>query len=252
MKKHSLLAAVTIMGSLLPAYGAEVQSRRANITGGGGDGGKCTIEVDVDDVAEVEVYGDQGFIRTLAGGLSTWRRFQCSSPMPRNMGDFRFRGVDGRGRVDLVRDPRSNGGRAVVRIEDRDGGREGYTFDLEWRGSGGFGGPGGPGGPGGGYPPSGGNYPPPNRRPDDRRNGRFAFTEAVNICKDAARDRARRDYRVRDVEFLDVKADNNPGRNDWIVGQFDGRRGPDLNRFSFSCSVDFSSGRVRSVDIRRR
>src|SRR3954453_1948090 len=98
MRKHSLLAAVTILGSLIPAYGAVVQNRRANITGGGGDGGKCTIEVDVDDVAEVEVYGDQGLLRTLSGGPANWRRFQCTSPIPRNVGDFRFRGVDGRGR----------------------------------------------------------------------------------------------------------------------------------------------------------
>src|SRR4051812_38658712 len=151
MKKHSLLAAVTIMGCVLPAHAAVVQERRANITGGGGDGGKCTIEVDVDDVAEVEVFGDQGFIRTISGAPSNWRRFQCSSPIPRNPVDFRFRGIDGRGNVQLVRDPRGNGGRAVVRIEDRRGGREGYTFDLEWRGSGGFGGP--PNGGGNGGPP---------------------------------------------------------------------------------------------------
>jgi hypothetical protein len=58
--------------------------------------------------------------------------------LPRNPGDFRFRGVDGRGRVELVRDPSSSGGTAVVRIEDSKGGREGYTFDLEWRGGSGY------------------------------------------------------------------------------------------------------------------
>jgi hypothetical protein len=36
--------------------------------------------------------------------------------------------------VELVRDPSTNGGVAVVRIQDTKGGREGYTFDLEWRG----------------------------------------------------------------------------------------------------------------------
>jgi hypothetical protein len=53
--------------------------------------------------------------------------------------------VDGRGNQVLLRDPGSNRGVAVVRIEDRDGGREGYTFDIEWRGAGGggFGGGGG-------------------------------------------------------------------------------------------------------------
>jgi len=53
--------------------------------------------------------------------------------MPGNPANFRFSGVDGRGRQELVRDPR-NGGVAVVRIEDRDNGSEGYTFDLTWSG----------------------------------------------------------------------------------------------------------------------
>ena len=53
--------------------------------------------------------------------------------MPRNFADFRFQGVDGRGRQALLHDPRTNNGVAVVRIEDPQGGREGYTFDVEWR-----------------------------------------------------------------------------------------------------------------------
>ena len=39
--------------------------------------------------------------------------------------------VDGRGRQQLVQDPR-NGGAATVRIEDSDGGAGTYTFDLMW------------------------------------------------------------------------------------------------------------------------
>ena len=55
---------------------------------------------------------------------------RASAAQPRG---FRFAGVDGRGRQELVRDPR-NGGAAVVRIEDSQGGSEGYTFDLFWGG----------------------------------------------------------------------------------------------------------------------
>jgi hypothetical protein len=58
--------------------------------------------------------------------------------------------VDGRGRQTLLRDPASNRGTAVVRIEDPQGGREGYTFDIEWRGAGGAGYR-GDGGGGGGF-----------------------------------------------------------------------------------------------------
>jgi hypothetical protein len=55
--------------------------------------------------------------------------------MPQYPADFRFAGVDGRGRQELIRDPRQ-GGSAVVRIEDPDPGREGYTFDLFWSNAG--------------------------------------------------------------------------------------------------------------------
>ena len=126
-----------------------------------GDRGKCTIEVNVDSVAEVEVTGDRARIRTISGQPSQFRRFQCDSIMPRVPGDFRFTGIDGRGRMTLVRDPR-NGGPAVIRIEDPKGGYEGYTFDLEWRGGLDNGRPGyGPGaGYGPGYRPGNGNNRP--------------------------------------------------------------------------------------------
>lgn len=115
-------------------YG-QSQSIRATITGsaGGGDG-KCTFEVEVDGAAEVEIRSDRGFIRQLSGQTARWRRLTCTEPLPNNPGSFRFRGIDGRGRQQLIRDPNSSGGVAVVRIEDPKGGAEAYTGDLEWRG----------------------------------------------------------------------------------------------------------------------
>lgn len=111
---------------------AQDQPRRMAVVGGGApDRGKCTLEVVVDGAAEVEIHGDTAVLHNLTGGLPQWRRFQCTGPLPRNPGDFRFAGVDGRGRQELVRDPR-NGGAAVVRIEDSKGGSEGYTFDIMW------------------------------------------------------------------------------------------------------------------------
>jgi hypothetical protein len=141
-----------------PGYRAE-QRFTASIGGQIGDHGKCTIEVNVDDVAVVEVFGGQGRLLTLSGLPAEWRRMQCNQPMPANPQDFRFQGVDGRGRVSLQTDPRNNRGVAVIRIEDPKGGREGYTFDLTWRAEGGpVGGP--------GYPPSGPGYVPPQQGPD--------------------------------------------------------------------------------------
>jgi len=126
----AVLTALTA-GSAFAQWG-NAQSRTANIRGGDGDG-KCTIEVEVDGVAEVEIRGTVARLRTRQGQMANWRRFDCNQAMPTQPYDFRFRGIDGRGRQDLVRDP-GNGGIAVIRIEDSKGGREGYTFDIMWRG----------------------------------------------------------------------------------------------------------------------
>lgn len=112
---------------------------RAFIRGARSDHGKCTAEVEVDGVAEVAIRGDTGEIRTISGQPASWRRLECTGPLPANPSEFRFRGIDGRGRQELAADPRNNRGLAVVRIEDPQGGREGYTFDLEWRGGSGWG-----------------------------------------------------------------------------------------------------------------
>lgn len=100
------------------------------------DGGKCTIEVVVDGIAEVEIWDIQGRMRTLDGQPSTWRRMDCNISMPSNPLEFRFSPQEGRGRQTLVREPQDNGGAALIRIEDPRGGKEGYKFDLEWRGEG--------------------------------------------------------------------------------------------------------------------
>src|ERR1700722_9697519 len=124
---------LTITGLAVLSAPAQTLERRADITGNGDrERGKCTIEVVVDGVAEVEIRGDRALIRNLAGQTPQWRRFVCNAPMPPNPSGFRFAGVDGRGRQTLVRAP--EGGRpAIVRIEDPPGGSEGYTFDFFWQ-----------------------------------------------------------------------------------------------------------------------
>jgi len=79
------------------------------VGGGAPDRGKCTIEVVVDGAAEVEIRGDQGVLRNLSGNPPQWRRFECTGLLPSNPAEFRFAGVDGRGRQDLVRAARLNG-----------------------------------------------------------------------------------------------------------------------------------------------
>lgn len=139
----------------LPAFGQD--TFRAKITGGGGDG-KCTFEVEVDGVAEVEIRGDQGYLRTISGNTARWRRLDCNQALPGRPNDFRFKGIDGRGRQDLIRNPNDNRGIAVVRIQDTKNGSEGYTGDIMWRG-----------GSDGGF--SGGGFDR-DRGPFDRDRGR--------------------------------------------------------------------------------
>jgi len=218
---------------------AATLTRRAFITGGGGGRGKCTLEVDVDGAAEVEVAGDTGHLRTLSGRTAVWRRFQCNVPLPRMADDFRLIGVDGRGSVQLTRDPRTNGGRAVVHINDPKGGREGYTFDLQWREPRGGGWNAGPPAP----PSFPGNGP--------GWGGGFPMDRAIGLCQDSVTDRLNRDGYPY-INFESTIPDDNPGRRDWITGTLSAKHRFGNARFSFACSVDFSSGRLRSVDVRRR
>lgn len=249
---------VVVLGaavSLVPATMlAQTQTRRASIRGNAGDEGKCTIEVEVDGSAEVELFGDTGRIRNLSGSPATWRRLECNGAMPRNPTDFRFKGIDGRGHVALVGDPGSNGGIAVVRIDDSKGGREGYTFDLIWRG---------------GYGNSGGSYSRDGYRDRDRdrdRDNRDRYRDdyrdrdsrdrnrdgygdrgySSGACQQAVRDRATKDYGLREITFQ--QSGYEQGRRDLVVGTFLLRRNNRSDEFRYSCTVD-SNGGIRSVNI---
>jgi hypothetical protein len=240
MRKNILLCAAFLVG-FIPAAHANPVSRRATITGGGGNG-RCTIEVTVDHAAEVEVSGEMGLLTTTAGQPAAWRRFQCNTPLASNPVDFRFVRINGRGTVRLAQDPRSTGGRAVVQITDPQGGRGGYTFDLQWRTRDGGWAP-GPQLPLPGHGPGHGPYPGPG--------GGFPMARAIRMCQDSVTDRLNsRGYQY--VRFERTMPVDNPGRHDWITGTANARRGFGTDWFSFSCSVDFSSGRVHSVDVHRR
>jgi hypothetical protein len=255
--------------------------RQATMVGGGSpDRGTCTIEVVVDDVAQVEIRGTTATLRTLSGQPAQWRRFECTGAMPANPANFRFSGVDGRGRQELIREPR-NGGVAVVQIADSDAGTEGYTFDINWD-AGGY--PNNGPVPGGGQPnyqdrnrsnPSPGNPPayggnPPTYGDPDRNRDRsdeqyrpnyrdseyyrryghpFGVDEAVRVCQQGVLTQAARRFHTNDIHFNRTAIDDGPGREDWVTGTLDIHRGPREERFGFSCSVNFDNGRVRSAQL---
>ena len=236
--------------------------RKAVITGGGDRGqGKCTIEVVVDGSAQVEVRGDTATLRNTGGQAPQWRRFECTGPLPADPANFRFAGVDGRGRQTLTRDPRNSRGSAVVAIEDSQGGSEGYTFDLFWGNepsvSGGFrpdqrSAP--PNGPadrgfqndrGFGAPDNG-----PGGRDGVRRDRRMTEQEALDVCRRSISDQATTRFRTPNLEIRNLTLDNNPGRRDWIAGDLAVRRRfgrQDI--YHFTCSVNFDNGQVRSAQI---
>src|SRR5215471_6797669 len=149
---------VAAIAGISASLSAQTLQRRAVMNGTNSGRGKCTIEVVVDGAADVEVRGDMGILRNLSGRPPQWRRFECNGVMPANPAEFRFAGVDGRGRQQLIRDPR-DGGAAVVRIEDPDTGSEGYTFNLFWGGN--------------GYPQTGNGYPQTQNRYPDEGERRF-------------------------------------------------------------------------------
>jgi hypothetical protein len=99
--------------------------------------GRCDIRVRVDGEADFGLRGETLIIRTLNGEPATDAGSECSTPLPRNVENLRFRGIDGRGDVRLLEEPSArNRWMAVVRVRDTKGGSEEYHFRLEWgRGS---------------------------------------------------------------------------------------------------------------------
>jgi hypothetical protein len=230
--------------------------RQATISGSRGTSGKCTIEVRVDIAAEVDVYGDSGRLRTLAGQPATWTRMECTDPLPYNMTDFKFKGIDGRGKVVLQKDPRGNNSMAVIRIDDPRGGAEGYTFDIEWSGASG-------GAPTGGFAVSTGQ--PPTGQTPVTRSGRAASTRsrrgtrnltaerAIDLCGTAVKEVAERDYNLRNIDITQAGLDTTPGREDWVTGTFTSRTG-NFRRgsgYRFNCAMDYNAGHVRGIELMR-
>ncbi len=100
-----------------------------------GHSGYCTVRLRVDD----DVWFTSGqpvwVLRRCADVNARDEGSECSQAMPTGsaLDNFRFRVVDGRGRVTLAESPTSgNRYTARVRIQDTKGGDEGYTFKVEW------------------------------------------------------------------------------------------------------------------------
>src|SRR5277367_1500824 len=181
MRKIILIHAVLLIS--LQTARADTMSRRATIMGGGGASGRCTIEVNVDGAAEVEVFSDVGNLRTLSGQPAYWHRFHCNAPLPHMPHDFRVVRLAGRGSVQLIHDPRGNRGTAVIHFRDPQGGRDRYAVDIVWAAS------------QNGWPPPP-SFPPgrgPGPGPGPGPGHGSPIARAVQVCQDSVTNRLNRD-----------------------------------------------------------
>lgn len=201
--------------------------------------GQCDIRLRIDNEVEVSVRGDLVSLRTISGREGRDDGSECNEPLPEgNVEGFHFEVRDRRGDLVLLAEPsRRNGFRAIVRIRDSEGGEGRYHFRLSWQMT------------GGGY--SSGSEPGYDRG-DRERRGDSGLALAIEACGDAVTEKIAYDYRMSGVAIQNIRADNGPGRNDYIVGEATAGRGRTTAAFSFACRVDFNSGRVRTVDVRRR
>ncbi len=234
MNIRTLVTAAAFAALTTASMTAQSFQRRATFTGGGGaDWGRCTVDVIVDGAADVEIRGDTALLRNISGQPPQWRGFECTSAMPPNPARIRFN-AQGRGRQEMLRDP-SNGGVALVRIEDQEPGPGEYRFEITWTS---------------GYGNPSGQYR--NRWNDNgyNQNVRISPDQAVRVCENTIQQQASERFYNSNIVFRRTALDDTPGRQDRVNGTFEVRRGfgrSEMHRFS--CSVDFDNGQVRSAQI---
>jgi hypothetical protein len=78
-----------------------------------------------------------------------------------------------------------------------------------------------------------------------------AGAEALRACREAITQRISRDGYIR-VNILSADADENRSGRDTIVGRATARGRSSNVDFAFTCNMDFSDGRVRSVEVNPR
>ncbi len=87
----------------------------------------------VDGTTLVYIKGRQVRVESRSGLPVQHQRYEFTDPLPRAAVEVSLVVLEGRGRVRLVQNPRSNNDfTAAVRIDDNSGGRDVYSFELRW------------------------------------------------------------------------------------------------------------------------
>ena len=221
------------------------------ITGGGdSSSGKCIVRIMVDNTVNVRIGNGQILVDTVEGQPSRNDGSECTSMLRngRNLSDFRFRGIDGRGEVRLASDPRQDQrGEAVISIRDSKGGDEGYTFEVSWQGDNGNSNTGG--GFFGGNNNNNGVYNNNGRNNNGKNNNVAGYDRAVTSCMERVRSQIQRDYNVNNVNFDNVNANDNSGGRDRISGT--ARSGNSNDQYRYSCQGNLNNGNIRSISVSR-
>jgi len=72
--------------------------------------------------------------------------------------------------------------------------------------------------------------------------GRFTAERAIEVCQDEVRNRSPTTTVSTAVDIRRARADDGPGRNDYIVGEAIGRRGGSSGELPLSAGVEFQFG----------
>ncbi|MEK7831996.1 MAG: hypothetical protein AAB401_12960 [Acidobacteriota bacterium] len=87
----------------------------------------------VDGTSTVRIRGRRVDVETYSGLPVQRQKYEFTDALPRTATNMQLVVFDGRGRIRLVETPRPNNDyTAVVRIDDRSGGRDFYSFELRW------------------------------------------------------------------------------------------------------------------------
>ena len=87
----------------------------------------------VDGTSTVTIKGRRVNVETFSGLPVQRQKYDFTDALPRAAMNVQLVVLDGRDRVRLIESPRPNNDfAAVVRIDDRSGGRDFYSFELHW------------------------------------------------------------------------------------------------------------------------
>jgi hypothetical protein len=254
----SLLLALTATPMTLAQYGNDQAQFRPRFTSTTAytSSGQCKLRVQIDDEGEVTMSGDTVWLRTLRGRPNYDVGSECTSPLPRRVTVTDFRKTDGPGRAELTtRSGRDN--QVSFYVRDSSSGSHKYTLEFRWVAEGGA----------GDYR-SGEDYryrdypyrddPYDNRnngrgndRGRGRRNAAISDAEAMRMCEQAVRNAVATDYGYRVFDIDSINIDNRRGQSDWVTGTGSARAGFRPARLQFSCRVDFQTGQLLDVQVRR-